>query len=542
MRKCKRENKELYIALLDITKAYDRVPRDLLWRKMELLGVPLKLLHAVEAIYSDPKSILWFQDVCTEPIPMKIGLRQGCVLSPILFAIYMADLGWSLSNANLGVEIGDVRLPGMFFADDIVLWGTQVQLQKMLDILSAWADMWKTEFSGTKSFVIPIRARNVASTQRQWVLGTKMVSESEQRTVYMVEEEEGRYLGITIRARESIYHPQHQVAIKKAGQLVGMSIRALKQLNNPNYLLKRIWETYAVPCYLYGADIASWSPAVLQKLDVIVHNMIRVVYRLPGTVPNDALYALTGLMPSWVSVCARHVGYLDYIRALPGTRWARMAYEVQKSWAIQDGIVDHNFRILNGSFRFRGMYWLKGCILLASKLGMDMTSLYTKQSRRKQVRTKWMDLLEAKMATHPSLKWYDTPLGIVDHEFDVKKHNWWLKARIGGLRFTKFRQDEKVCELCGQSVIDLTHFMLDCTALPAMPDVPGNDRETAMKHILGAETDGYWRSQMDHWIRLRWKCREQKLQFIAQTGWAPYLGPRGPRKCTRICSDLYQLI
>lgn len=70
----KLENKEMYVALLDITKAYDRVCRDSLWFKLSNYGFPPKVLNLLQALYRDPVSILHFQDVQTEPLHMELGL------------------------------------------------------------------------------------------------------------------------------------------------------------------------------------------------------------------------------------------------------------------------------------------------------------------------------------------------------------------------------------------------------------------------------------------------------------------------------------
>ena len=56
----------------------------------------------------------------TEWVPCSKGLKQGCVLSPLLFALYINELGVELEKLG-GVRIGDVVIPAIFFADDIVL-------------------------------------------------------------------------------------------------------------------------------------------------------------------------------------------------------------------------------------------------------------------------------------------------------------------------------------------------------------------------------------------------------------------------------------
>ncbi len=93
IRKVKREKTPTYLALLDITKAYDRVDRQILWHVMEQMGFPELMMNNLKAAYRNPRSIVHFQDIKSEALPMRMGLKQGCVLSPILFALYIAELG-----------------------------------------------------------------------------------------------------------------------------------------------------------------------------------------------------------------------------------------------------------------------------------------------------------------------------------------------------------------------------------------------------------------------------------------------------------------
>jgi len=123
------------VALLDICKAYDRVPRDFLYKKMELMGFSESYIKLIMQVYRKPQSRLNFQGVKTEPLDMPIGLRQGCVLSPLLFALFIADLGRKLEKSDLGVKVGGKKIPGIFFADDMVLFGNDKHMEKILQIV-----------------------------------------------------------------------------------------------------------------------------------------------------------------------------------------------------------------------------------------------------------------------------------------------------------------------------------------------------------------------------------------------------------------------
>ena len=67
---------------------------------------------------------------------LSIGLKQGCVLSPILFALYIRELGIDLLNSGKGVTVRDEKILGLFFADDVVFMAdTMEELQDLLRIV-----------------------------------------------------------------------------------------------------------------------------------------------------------------------------------------------------------------------------------------------------------------------------------------------------------------------------------------------------------------------------------------------------------------------
>ena len=82
-------NQPLFIAFLDLEKAFDRVPREKLWMAMAEYMVPADLQIAIKSTYKTSKSRVSTNIGSGEWFTTESGVRQGSILSPILFIMYM---------------------------------------------------------------------------------------------------------------------------------------------------------------------------------------------------------------------------------------------------------------------------------------------------------------------------------------------------------------------------------------------------------------------------------------------------------------------
>ena len=119
--KLKAMGKKGHLAYLDISKAYDSVNREILWSRMSRMGFDGVFLQSLKALYTGDCVQSTVNGVTTSPVYLRRGLRQGCSLSPILFALYIALIGVSASMMEQGVVIGGMVVSCLLFADDIVL-------------------------------------------------------------------------------------------------------------------------------------------------------------------------------------------------------------------------------------------------------------------------------------------------------------------------------------------------------------------------------------------------------------------------------------
>jgi hypothetical protein len=99
--KCREQRQPLFSCFVDLTKAYDTVHRGLLWQVLAKFGVPPSMLSVIKDLHEGMKAVLLMGDGESDPIAVNNGLRQGCVLAPNTFLLFMA--------AMLMHAFGDIR-------------------------------------------------------------------------------------------------------------------------------------------------------------------------------------------------------------------------------------------------------------------------------------------------------------------------------------------------------------------------------------------------------------------------------------------------
>ena len=117
--KCNEFKTPLAISFIDFTKAFDSIHRPSLWNIMRTYGIPPKVISAIEQIYADSKCCIRTEDGYSGWSEVVIGVRQGCLLSPILFAL---AIDWVLKKAtkNQGIRwLEGQKLSDLDFADNI---------------------------------------------------------------------------------------------------------------------------------------------------------------------------------------------------------------------------------------------------------------------------------------------------------------------------------------------------------------------------------------------------------------------------------------
>ena len=113
----------------DLVKAFDRVPRKVLWWAMRKVGVEEWIVRLVQAMYNNARSRVRVGSEYSEEFEVGVGVHQGSVLSPLLFIIVLEALS---RDFRVGVPWE------LFFADDLVIIATS--LEECVERVKAWKE------------------------------------------------------------------------------------------------------------------------------------------------------------------------------------------------------------------------------------------------------------------------------------------------------------------------------------------------------------------------------------------------------------------
>ena len=147
----KTQNKRIAQAFIDYKKAFDHIWHPALFKVLDHYGIPTKLCNlynrAVIAVKCNGHVGEWFRTT--------VGSRQGCILSPDLFNIYIENIRSLAQDKTIGVGVlvGGHLFNNLQFADDIALLaGSAHDLQHLLDSVSSVSLAYGMEISGLQKY------------------------------------------------------------------------------------------------------------------------------------------------------------------------------------------------------------------------------------------------------------------------------------------------------------------------------------------------------------------------------------------------------
>ena len=249
------------IIYLDFEKAFDKVPFKKLLYKLNHNGIRGSLNTWIGSFVQNRVYRVRVNGVFSPCHDVLSGVPQGSVLGPLLFLVYISDLG---KNAKTNIT---------FFADDTKLYCDSAQqcndMNEDLKSVETWADAWQMKLNVSKCAVLGLGSNNPNNLYHLY--GSQLQRAQDQRD-----------LGVTISA--DLKWEKHITSIvKRANSLIYLSKIAF--LNASPQMILKLYKTYIRPKLEYAQSV--WNPYYKKDKDLI-EKVQRRVTKMPHELREDS--------------------------------------------------------------------------------------------------------------------------------------------------------------------------------------------------------------------------------------------------------------
>ena len=325
--KCREQTQPLYI---DLTKAFDLVSRNGLFDLLKKIGCPPKLLSLLISFHADMKGKVRYDGSSSGSFPINSGVKQGCVLAPILFGIFFSMLLshafdsstdgiylhtrsdgnlFSLARLRSRTKVRKILIREMLFADDAALVAhTEDALQRMADQFS---DACK-QFGLT----ISIKKTNVCV---QDVRATPLIK-IDSTTLETVEN--FTYLGSTVNSCLSLDVELDRRLGKANTTMARLSKRVWENASLTRHTKSLVYQACVLTTLLYGSE--TWTTYMRQEHRLNAFHM-RCLRRILGISWQDHItnsdVLLRARVPSMYSLLSqRRLRWLGHLHRMSDGR------------------------------------------------------------------------------------------------------------------------------------------------------------------------------------------------------------------------------
>jgi hypothetical protein len=254
----------LSLAALDISKAFDKISHYGLFLKLMQKNVPKNFIDILACWYSKCiVSVRWGNE-CSQPFRMQAGVRQGGILSPILFAVYMNEMVEQLNKSGHGCCINGNFLGCLLYADDVLVISQSVcTMQHMLDICTSVAQKLDLRFNVKKSMVLRIGRRY------NYKCANLVLSGEHLQFV-----DEIKYLGVFIKSGVQFCCDYTQTKIKFYRSFNSIYSKCKSEL-----ICVNLMKAYCLPVITYACEAVRPNNRALVILDKLVDTAIAKIFK-----------------------------------------------------------------------------------------------------------------------------------------------------------------------------------------------------------------------------------------------------------------------
>ena len=289
------KKQDTYACFVDFKKAFDSVPRDLLWKKLLQTGINSKIHNAIKALYTNTSCTIKVNNCLSVPIPFERGVKQGCPLSPTLFNIFINDLIDNLNKDANGITFGMCQINALLYADDLVLIADRPDtLNNLLQALNQWCTKNNMAINPSKTKIIHFRHPNKHLCKFTFTCGATKIDYTDNY----------KYLGIdfTEHLRWTQLIQNTSKAANRAANYLIAKARNSGALVYEVYT--HLYNTLVLPIIGYSSFL--WGHKAYSEISMIQHNLMRSFLGVGRNAPIAALIGDMRWLPITKINCTRY--------------------------------------------------------------------------------------------------------------------------------------------------------------------------------------------------------------------------------------------
>ena len=256
---------DTYVALIDMEKAFDWVNRIFLLYKLLEANIDGNIYRSVKALYTNIQAYVKVNNTLrTDWFNVPSGVRQGDPLSSTLFSIFINDLVQYLKLTGIGIQVDELSINALLYADDIILMAkSEPELQILISALETWCNTWQMQVNVAKTNIIHFRHCRKARTNYQFRINNKSI---EIVSIY-------KYLGFYLH--EFMNYNKHAEKMADSGsRALGSIIGKFKTFKNVTFdSFTKLYESCVTSILDYASEV--WGCCKAPSCNKIQQRAIR---------------------------------------------------------------------------------------------------------------------------------------------------------------------------------------------------------------------------------------------------------------------------